>query len=86
MLRVWFGVCAVLVTEKVPGSTDSLQERRGENFFLCGVKLQALVYDILPLEEGAGKRCAECDAGSTFCAGTLRASLSGTFLIEGRMS
>ena len=23
-------------------------------------KLQALVYDILPLEEGAGKRCAEC--------------------------
>ena len=25
------------------------------------VKLQALVYDILPtLEEGAGKRCSEC--------------------------
>ena len=24
-------------------------------------KLQALVYDILPLEEGAGKRCSECD-------------------------
>ena len=23
-------------------------------------KLQALVYDILPLEEGAGKRCSEC--------------------------
>ena len=26
-------------------------------------KLQALVYDILPLEEGAGKRCAECGEG-----------------------
>ena len=26
---------------------------------LC-TKLQALVYDILPLEEGAGKRCSEC--------------------------
>ena len=24
------------------------------------VKLQTLVYDILPLEEGAGKRCSEC--------------------------
>ena len=24
------------------------------------VKLQALVYDILPLEEGPGKRCSEC--------------------------
>ena len=24
-------------------------------------KLQALVYDILPLEEGTGKRCSECD-------------------------
>ena len=24
------------------------------------LKLQALVYDILPLEEGAGKRCSEC--------------------------
>ena len=23
-------------------------------------KLQALLYDILPLEEGAGKRCSEC--------------------------
>ena len=23
-------------------------------------ELQALVYDILPLEEGAGKRCSEC--------------------------
>ena len=23
-------------------------------------KLQALVYDILPLEEGAGKRCTVC--------------------------
>ena len=23
-------------------------------------KLQTLVYDILPLEEGAGKRCSEC--------------------------
>ena len=23
-------------------------------------KLQALVYDILPLEEGAGKQCSEC--------------------------
>ena len=28
----------------------------------CGDKLQALVYDILPLEEGAGKRCSECGA------------------------
>ena len=27
------------------------------------VKLQALVYDILPLEEGAGKRCSECEGG-----------------------
>ena len=29
---------------------------------LLGVmgKVQALVYDILPLEEGAGKRCSEC--------------------------
>ena len=26
----------------------------------CDTKLQALVYDILPLEEGAGKRCSEC--------------------------
>ena len=26
-------------------------------------KLQALVYDILPSEEGAGKRCSECGAG-----------------------
>ena len=25
-------------------------------------KLQALVYDILPLEEGPGKRCSECEA------------------------
>ena len=24
-------------------------------------KLQALVYDILPLAEGAGKRCSECE-------------------------
>ena len=24
-------------------------------------KLQALVYDILPLEESAGKRCSECE-------------------------
>ena len=32
----------------------------------CSPKLQALVYDILPLEEGAGKRCSECgyDCGS----------------------
>ena len=31
----------------------------------CGRdKLQALVYDILPLEEGAGKRCLECAAGT----------------------
>ena len=28
------------------------------------VKLQALVYDILPSEEGAGKRCSECGFGS----------------------
>ena len=26
-----------------------------------GRKLQALVYDFLPLEEGAGKRCSECE-------------------------
>ena len=26
------------------------------------LKLQALVYDILPLEEGAGKRCSECES------------------------
>ena len=26
------------------------------------IKLQALVYDILPLEEGAVKRCSEWDA------------------------
>ena len=26
---------------------------------LC-CKLQALVYDILPLEKGAGERCSEC--------------------------
>ena len=24
------------------------------------IKFQALVYDILPSEEGAGKRCSEC--------------------------
>ena len=29
-------------------------------FLLSLPKLQALVYDILPLEEGAGKRCSEC--------------------------
>ena len=38
-------------------------------------KLQALVYDILPLEEGAEKRCLECGF-------TLQASLSGTFPLE----
>ena len=27
----------------------------------AGCKLQALVYDILPLEEGARKRCSECE-------------------------
>ena len=27
-------------------------------------KLQALVYDILPLEEGARKRCSECEIES----------------------
>ena len=27
------------------------------------LKLQALVYDILPLEEGAGKRWSECGVG-----------------------
>ena len=31
-----------------------MRTRRGHG------KLQALVYDILPLEEGAGKRCSEC--------------------------
>jgi len=30
-------------------------------------KLQALVYDILPLEEGAGKQCSECE-----CADVLQ--------------
>ena len=29
-------------------------------------KLQALVYDILPLEEGAGKRCSECGPHGPF--------------------
>ena len=35
--------------------TDYLRRQRSR------LKLQALVYDILPLEEGAGKRCLECD-------------------------
>ena len=30
-------------------------------------KLQALVYDILPLEEDAGKRCSECDPVQALC-------------------
>ena len=30
---------------------------------------EALVYDILPLEEGAGKRCSECGAE---CGGKVR--------------
>ena len=33
-------------------------------------KLQALVYDILPLEEGAGKRCSECVAVPRHCTRT----------------
>ena len=28
---------------------------------MVSIKLQALVYDIFPLEEGAGKRCSECE-------------------------
>ena len=28
---------------------------------MVGIKLQALVYDILPLEEDARNRCSECD-------------------------
>ena len=32
----------------------------GSHFFCIWIKLQALVYDIHPLEEGAGKRCSEC--------------------------
>ena len=36
------------------------------------VKLQALVYDILPLEEGAGKRCSECAYTYALCvSGTV---------------
>ena len=34
-------------------------ERLGK-IVTCESKLQALVYDILPLEEGVGKRCSEC--------------------------
>ena len=30
-------------------------------FTAACTKLQALVYDILPLEKGAGKRCSECE-------------------------
>ena len=30
------------------------------DFFYRVPKLQALVYDILPLKEGAGKRCSDC--------------------------
>ena len=30
------------------------------------LRLEALVYDILPLEEGAGKRCSECVTGYYF--------------------
>ena len=29
------------------------------------IKFQALVYDILPSEEGARKRCSECDYNPT---------------------
>ena len=41
------------------------------------IKLQALVYDILPstLEEGAGKRCSECESILDFlCRFYLRTS------------
>ena len=31
---------------------------------MVGCKLHALVYDILPLEEDAGKRCSECGLDS----------------------
>ena len=35
---------------------------------LCPRKLQALLYDILPLEEGAGKRCSECGVHADWAA------------------
>jgi len=31
---------------------------------IVSLKLQVLVYDILPLEKGAGKRCLECKSPS----------------------
>ena len=36
-------------------------------------KLQAMVYDILPLEEDAGKRCSECVIGVVYghCMGIV---------------
>ena len=37
-------------------------------------KLQALVYDILPLEKGAGKRCSECVSD---CGGRCRKAMLG---------
>ena len=36
------------------------QTHRGRATERAESKLQALVYDILPLEEGAGKQCREC--------------------------
>ena len=35
-------------------------------------KLQAPVYDILPLEQGAGKRCSECEQYPNLSAGADR--------------
>ena len=36
-------------------------------------KLQTLVYDILPSEEGAGKRCSECgEAKTILCDGSSK--------------
>ena len=38
---------------------------------MLGVRLKALVYDILPLEAGAGKRCSQCDSNHWFTTSFL---------------
>ena len=50
-----------------PGGDEERERERGIQIKQKGLrrvtvecKLQALVYDILPLEEGARKRCSEC--------------------------
>ena len=43
-----------------------------------GTKLQALVYDILPLEEGAGKRCSECAGAPDRVTGRTKPEISET--------